>query len=194
MSHPKTPLVIVGPVQSGKTSELIRELHRHERRGRSVLAIKHAIDQRAHDRDGLIRSRDGTQYPSTVSVDVLDFDSLVGTHEKPIVVAIDEGQFFGDQLVRFVERCIIEGHYVIIAALNADFRLFPFDCIAKVCAFSNVRQLFAICESCENDAVHSQKIGGDLARSIEVDNGEVRYVPKCTACYFSVKPETSVAQ
>jgi thymidine kinase len=183
----KPPLVIVGPVKSGKTSELIRELHRHDTRRTPVIVVKHAIDAREHDRAGLIRSRDGTQYPSTVIVDTLDYASIVGAHERPVVVAIDEGQFFGDSLVPFVKECMRNGHQVVLSALNADFCLLPFDCIARVSAFAVVRQLFAICSDCGADALHSKKLGGDLSVQIEVDGPSVTYEPVCTSCLFFKK-------
>jgi thymidine kinase len=180
----KTPLLIVGPVKSGKTSEMIRELHRHDTRRTPVIAIKHSIDSRDHDRAGLIRSRDGTQYPSTIVTDVLDYAAIVGSRTDSVVVAIDEGQFFGDCLVEFVKECVRKRHQVVISALNADFHLVPFQCIAQVAAFSLVRQLFAICSKCGGDALHSEKIGGDQSVKIEVDGPGVSYEPVCTACIF----------
>jgi thymidine kinase len=188
MSVRKTPLLITGPVKSGKTSELIRELRRYETRNKRVIAIKHAIDVRDHDREGLIRSRDGTDYPSTLVVEKLDFEAIVGFATEPLVIGIDEGQFFGDQLAPFVMTCVFFGHQVIVSALNANFFLQPFPCVAQVASFATTRQLFAICQNCGNDALHSRKIGGDPFLVIEVDSDSVQYVPHCTNCVFSIYP------
>jgi thymidine kinase len=186
MTARKTPLLILGPMKSGKTSELIRELRRYETRNKRVIAIKHTKDSRDHDREGLIRSRDGTNYPSTLAVDQLDFDAIVGRDTEPLVVAIDEGQFFGDKLAPFVSKCTLFGHQVIVSALNADFRLLPFECVSQVASFSITRQLFAICQNCGADALHTRKLGGDYSLAIEVEGGNAEYAPYCTQCFFSV--------
>lgn len=57
------PLLIWGPVKNKSgTSDLIREAKRYSVRGMKIIfdQIKHIIDARSHDTDGLVTSRDGT--------------------------------------------------------------------------------------------------------------------------------------
>lgn len=183
MSVAHTPLLIWGPVKSGKTSDLIREAKRFRVRGLDIIAVKHTMDSRAHDSEGLLRSRDGTEIATSVVTDTLDLDAIVGAYQTPVVIAIDEGQFFGDQLVPFVDAAVQLGHRVLVAALNADFRRQPFTCISLLAARSHVRPLSAICQRCGLDAVHSKKLGGDKTKIIEVDGDAITYEPRCTACY-----------
>lgn len=180
-----TPLLIWGPVKSGKTSDLIREAKRFRVRGLEIVAVKHTLDRRSHDTEGLLRSRDGTEIASSIVTDTLSVDAIVGERRAPVVIAIDEGQFFGDQLVPFVDDAVARGHHVIVAALNADFRRKPFACIAELAARAHVRSISAICQRCGVDAVHSQKLGGDKDKIIEVDADQVTYEPRCTRCFLS---------
>ena len=179
-----TPLLSWGPVKSGKTSDLIREAKRFRVRGLDIITIKHTMDQRVHDSEGLLRSRDGTEIASSVVTETLDIDVVVGGRTAPVVIAIDEGQFFGDQLTPFVDAAVELGHHVIIAALNADFRRQPFACISLLAGRAHVRPLTAVCQRCGRDAVHSKKLGGDKSKIIEVDDTGVTYEPRCTACFI----------
>lgn len=180
-----TPLLIWGPVKSGKTSDLIREAKRFSVRGLEIVTVKHVWDQRAHDSEGLLRSRDGTEIASSVVTDSLDLHEIVGIRRPPVVIAIDEGQFFGDQLVPFIDAAVLLGHRVLVAALNADFRRQPFACISLLAGRAQVRALCAICQRCGADAVHSKKVGGDKSKVIEVDGDGITYEPRCTACYVA---------
>jgi thymidine kinase len=182
-----TPLLIWGPVRSGKTSDLIREAKRYSVRGLEIVTVKHTLDRREHDADGLLRSRDGTEIASAIVTDTLSLDSIVGERSAPIVIAIDEGQFFGDQLVQFVDAAVARGHRVIVAALNGDFRRQPFACIAALASRAQVRSISAICQRCGEDAIHSHKLGGDKSKIIEVDAGQVTYEPRCTGCFLAVE-------
>jgi len=180
-----TPLLIQGPVKSGKTADLVREANRFRVRGIDIITVKHSMDRRTHDRDGLISSRDGTACKVDIVTDTLCFDAQIGARDKPVVIAIDEGQFFDKSIVEFVEQATLNGHYVIVAALNADFHRIPFTCIAVLAARSKIRTLTAVCQSCGEDALHSKKIGGDRQKTIEVDSADTSYEPRCTHCFLS---------
>ena len=178
-----TPVLLLGPVKSGKTSALIREAVRFQVRGLKIITIKHSIDFREHDARGLLKSRDGTQLSNNVVADTLSYADMAPDLPEAAVLAIDEGQFFGDSLVPFVEEATQRGHRVMVAALNGDFRREPFACIAILAARSHVHCLAAICQRCGNDAVHSKKIGGNSQQVIEVDSAGVSYEPRCTNCH-----------
>jgi len=177
------PLLICGPMFSGKTSELLRVAKRYSLRGEMVILVKHSQDQRDHDRNGLITSRDGMQSPLNRVVDRLNVDDLVGDNDAPCIIGVDEGQFFPD-LIEFCDEAERRGHRVIVAALNADFRREPFPCIVRLMARAEIRQLSAVCFRCGADALHTAKIGGDQMQIIEVGD-TTTYQAVCTNCYCS---------
>jgi len=76
-------------------------------------------------------------------------------HVKPetTVVAIDEAQFFDDQIVAVAERLADSGRRVIVAGLDMDFRGEPFGPMpALICRADEVQKLHAICMVCGEEA------------------------------------------
>ena len=143
--------VIAGCMSSGKTGELIRLLSRHAVTGDSIVIYKHSVDSR----DGhMARSRLGTEMEALV---VAEASCIEG--EPCHVVAIEEGQFFGDGLVAVVRRLVAGGHLVYVTGLNQDFRGEPFGVMPTLMALADeVSLLTAICQKCHGVATRTQRI------------------------------------
>jgi thymidine kinase len=143
--------VIAGCMSSGKTGELIRLLSRHAVTGDSIVIYKHSVDSR----DGrMARSRLGTEMEAIV---VDDARAIEG--EQCHVVAIEEGQFFGDELADVVRRLLCEGHLVYVTGLNQDFRGEPFGVMPTLMALADeVSLLTAICQKCHGVGTRTQRI------------------------------------
>jgi len=143
--------VIAGCMSSGKTGELIRLLSRHAVVGDTVVIYKHAVDSR----DGTkARSRLGTEMEARVvgSAEEIDADGCR-------VVAIEEAQFFGDELVAVVRRLLREGNLVYATGLNQDFRGEPFGAMPELLAFADeISLLTAICQKCHGIGTRTQRI------------------------------------
>ncbi|HSK46888.1 MAG TPA: thymidine kinase [Coriobacteriia bacterium] len=145
--------VIAGCMSSGKTGELIRLLSRHAVVGDTVVIYKHAVDSR----DGTkARSRLGTEMEARVvgSAEEIDADGCR-------VVAIEEAQFFGEELVAVVRRLLREGNLVYATGLNQDFRGEPFGAMPELLAFADeISLLTAICQKCHGVGTRTQRIIG----------------------------------
>jgi len=107
--------LIVGPMFSGKTTELIRVLNRWKIAGRNCVLVKHGSDSRYVDDEDevLVVSHDGCKVPA-VCVEKLaeDGDYLFGSYA---VIGIDEGQF--------VSRYFYDSFFAFL--LFAGFLLLP---------------------------------------------------------------------
>jgi thymidine kinase len=82
-------------------------------------------------------------------------------HVKPetSVVAIDEAQFFDDEIVTVAEQLADNGVRVIIAGLDLDFRGEPFGPMpALMCRADQVQKLHAICMVCGEEATRTQRL------------------------------------
>lgn len=143
--------VIAGCMSSGKTGELIRLLSRHAVTGDSIVIYKHCVDSR----DGrMARSRLGTEMEALVVDDAASIDGD-GCH----VVAIEEGQFFGDALAGVVRALLRDGHLVYVTGLNQDFRGEPFGVMPTLLALADeVSMLTAICQKCHGVATRTQRV------------------------------------
>ena len=92
---------IVGCMFSGKTEEVVKILsvrtkHSHQK----VLAFTPKIDTRSEN--GLIASKNGAKFPA---FSVGEASEIIGLVEKDTdLVAIDEAQFFGPDIVRVCEE------------------------------------------------------------------------------------------
>ena len=137
--EPRRPLgefntieVICGSMFSGKSEELIRRLRRAMIARQNVRIFKPLIDGR-YDEDHIV-SHNQQRLPSTRVPDSAALYAAVGddTH----VVGVDEAQFFDEGLVDVCDRLAAEGHRVIVAGLDKDFRGEPFEPIPGLLAIA----------------------------------------------------------
>jgi thymidine kinase len=167
-------------MSSGKTGELIRLLSRHEVTGDSIIIYKHAVDSR----DGcMARSRLGTEMVARVVASPAEI-----TADGCRVVAIEEAQFFGDELVGVVHRLLAEGALVYVTGLNQDFRGEPFGVMPTLMSLADeLTLLTAICQKCHGVGTRTQRIidGGPApwdSPLILVGGGDF-YEARCPDCH-----------
>jgi thymidine kinase len=142
--------VIAGCMSSGKTGELIRLLSRHRIAGDDVVIYKHEVDSRD---GGKARSRMGIEMEAVVVSASADIEGSAK------VVAIEEGQFFDDELVGVVRRLLRDGHLVYVTGLAQDFRGEPFGRMPTLLALADeISLLTAICQKCHGVATRTQRI------------------------------------
>lgn len=134
--------LIIGPMFSGKTTELLRYAKIAKSISLKVLVVNHAFDTRCKSE---IQTHDGVQLNAIKSKTLNDIDP-----SQYDVVCIDEGQFFND-LKDFIiknERCNTK---LYISALDGDFARNPFGKILDIIPLvQNVKKLKAMCTICCN--------------------------------------------
>jgi thymidine kinase len=152
--------VICGPMFAGKTEELLRRVRRAVIAGRRVVVFNHALDTR-HGADRLA-SHVGLDFPALAASTPHDIEEAVpdGTD----VVAIDEAQFFGPDLVPVVGRLADRGLTVIVAGLDVTFDARPFEPLPSLMALAErVDKLTAICAVCGEEAVFHVRVAATPA-------------------------------
>lgn len=168
---------ITGSMFSGKTEELIRRLKRAQIAKQRVAIFKPNIDDR-YGTDHII-SHSEQRIPSISVENASEIPALcVDAH----VVGIDEGQFFGADLVAVCDTLASGGKRVIVAGLDQDFRGAPFEPMPQIMAIAeSVTKTLAICVKCGNPANRTQRISGDKDRVVvgAIDMYEAR----CRNCY-----------
>jgi thymidine kinase len=147
--------LICGSMFSGKTEELIRRLRRALIAKQQVQVFKPIIDNRYHVER--VTSHNG-----------LDFDAhpvassqaiLTALKPETTVVAIDEVQFFDQDVIDICEQLAEAGKRVICAGLDMDFRGVPFGPIPHLLARAElVDKLHAICVVCGEPASRTQRL------------------------------------
>jgi thymidine kinase len=170
--------VIVGSMFSGKSEELIRRLVRARIARQKVQAFKPAVDTR-YGRDHVV-SHNGQRIPSE------DVDSarliLARVDDDTKVVAIDEAQFLGLDLVEVVEELARSGRRVIVAGLDQDYRGQPFEPVPQLMAIAeSVTKTMAVCMVCGHPANRTQRLVAASERVL-VGAGEA-YEARCRRCW-----------
>lgn len=149
--------VICGSMFSGKSEELIRRVRQAKYGNLSVQVFKPAIDDRFSD--DLVVSHNGSTtiaYPVKKSIEILQH---IGDRKDIDIVAIDEAQFFDEDIVGIVDELAHQGIRVIIAGLDTDFRGEPFGAMPELMALSEtVSKLNAICPICSSPASRTQRL------------------------------------
>ena len=147
--------VVCGSMFSGKTEELIRRIRRAQIARQKVQVFKPHIDTRYAS--GQVASHNGALYTAEQVAHSSEIEPLI----KPdtTVVAIDEGQFFDDDLVGLAQKLAHNGVRVIIAGLDTNFRGEPFGPMPALMAEAEmVDKLQAICVICGAPASRTQRM------------------------------------
>ena len=147
--------VICGPMFSGKSEELIRRLRRAEIARQRVQIFKHAIDAR-FGADSIV-SHSQQSLPSMAVSDTKEI--LERVDDRCELIAIDEAQFFGQELVDVCDRLANQGKRVIVAGLDLDYRGSPFGPMPHLmCRAEYVSKQLAICMICGDPAGFTQRL------------------------------------
>ena len=109
--------VVVGPMFSGKSEELIRRLRRAEIAKQRVQIFKPVIDQR-YAKNGIV-SHSGLELDSELVKDGADILTKVAPRTE--VVGIDEAQFLGERMVESCVKLADMGKRVIVAGPGHRF-------------------------------------------------------------------------
>ncbi len=156
MKHHRGRLeVITGPMFCGKTDELLRRLRRAIIAKQKIQVFKPGFDIRYGSEK--ITSHAGNEYDAYPLENIIE----LATHlqDNVTVVAIDEAQFFGDEIVQVVQDLVDGGMRVIVAGLDMDFRGVPFGEMPQLLAQAEVvDKLHAICMVCGEEATRTQRL------------------------------------
>jgi thymidine kinase len=154
-SHQGQIEIICGGMFSGKTEELIRRVRRAEIARQRVQVFKPGLDVRYAAEH--VASHNGMR---TVAVPVDNVQQIAERVEPDTtVVAIDEAQFFDQDLVALCESLADRGLRVIVAGLDMNFRGEPFGPMPALLARAEaVTKLQAICVRCGAPASRTQRL------------------------------------
>lgn len=141
--------VVCGPMFSGKTEELIRRVKRAQIARQKVQIFKPSIDNRYHETEVVSHSSLSIEAtPVNTSVEIMQ-----KVYDSTRVVAIDEVQFFDQNITLVVEKLARRGIRVIMAGLDQDYTGKPFGPMADLLAIADrVDKIHAICTVCGSSA------------------------------------------
>ncbi|MDR9798534.1 thymidine kinase, partial [Aeribacillus pallidus] len=137
--------VICGSMFSGKSEELIRRIRRAQFAKQEVKVFKPTIDNRYRE-DAVVSHNGNSVIAIPVATPAEMFRYISAATD---VVAIDEVQFFSDDIIDVVQTLADRGYRVIAAGLDQDFRGEPFGPVPALMAIAeSVTKLQAVCTVC----------------------------------------------
>ncbi|KRQ87757.1 Thymidine kinase [Caloramator mitchellensis] len=180
--------IIVGPMYSGKSEELIRRIKRAKIARQKVQVFKPSIDIRYSITEVVSHNGDKEgAYSIEKASDIYRF-----IDEDTDVIAIDEVQFFDDEIVEVCKKLADKGKRVICAGLDMDFRGEPFGPVPHLLSIAEfVDKIQAICVVCGNPATRTQRlINGRPAKytdPIVLVGAKEAYEARCRKCHIILK-------
>jgi thymidine kinase len=179
--------VVTGSMFSGKTEEVLRRLRRAEIAGQEVAVFKPAVDDRYGETT--VGSHVGRQWDASVVPS--EGDGIWEIREQlngEDVVAVDEANFFGPELVAVCQRLADDGRRVLVSGIDQTYRGEPFEPLPQLMAVAEyVDKLQAICSQCGEPATRNQRlVGGEPAHVDDptiVVGAEESYEARCRNCH-----------
>ena len=180
--------VICGCMFAGKTEELIRRINVLSYARKNILVFKPKIDDRYSTTE--IASHAGSKVPCIVNSEAKEILNHVNYDTD--VVAIDEVQFFDEDVVDICEYLADSGLRVMVAGLDKDFRGEPFGVLPDLLTRAEfVTKLTAVCAKCGAPATRTQRIINGKPASfndpIVLVGAKEAYEPRCRHCHEIVE-------
>lgn len=169
--------LIIGPMMSGKSTELLRRLERSNIAGKKVCLIRPKIDNRDYF----------THSGLNINIDVFHVKSIstIKNLFNYDVIGIDEGQFFTNIAT---SAYIINSELnkkIIISALNADFnkKMFP-EIVSLIPYCDTIDKMNAVCLECGSDYGNYSIYTGEDVNKDEIIKigGKESYKVVCFNC------------
>ena len=169
--------VICGSMFSGKTEELIRRIKRSKIANQKVKVFKPIIDSRTKN---FIESHDESKLECE---EVKSSNEILKKISNCDVVAIDEAQFFDDQIVSVCNKIANNGVRVIIAGLDMDYLGNPFGPMPNLMAVAEyVTKVHAVCKKSGNIANYSYR--KNKKKDIVVIGEKDKYEPLSRSVFY----------
>ncbi len=174
--------LIIGPMFSGKSSEIIRRIRLFEVINKKVLAINFSGDTRYSDKRIVSHNKE--------QKDCLMLDDLISISDETLtqydVIVVDEGQFFKN-----LKSCILHWVdtlklHVIVSGLDGDFKRNPIGEILLLIPYADkYKKMTALCKYCndETPALFTHRLTHD---NCQIVIGNDIYVALCRNHYLEL--------
>ena len=143
--------VICGSMFSGKTEELIKRIEKINNTNLNYKVFKPEIDKRSGE--SKIKTHNNK---SIDAINIKNAGEIINQSNDCDVIAIDEAQFFTEDIVDVCDTLANKGIRVIIAGLDMDYLGKPFGPMPKLMAIAeDVIKVHAVCTETGKPANYS---------------------------------------
>ena len=189
---------LTGPMNCGKTTELLMRLRRFEIAKRQVFLVRPTMDTRAPER--VVESKNGSKRDAITASTFEEAWATICTQtdaRSGLVIGIDEVQFFAEpEFVDDVMSLVFTGNVVIVAGLVQKYNMFSENCLdtftnslALLGQAHDIVKMNAVCTMCQDDenGVYSHRhgyiYGSESLTGADEVGGTEKYTSLCLPCY-----------
>ena len=173
--------VILGPMFSGKTTELMRIYNRYKECEIPCVIINHSNDIERWNTPKEMATHNGMKCPCHYVKNLKETLQIVDTYD---VFLINEGQFFED--LYDIVNILVNMHKkrVYVCGLDGDFKRRKFGKLLDIIPLSdNVRKLKAICKRCKKrEAIFTHRKNAKTNNQVVIGDCNT-YTSLCRCCY-----------
>lgn len=190
--------VITGCMFAGKTEELIRRIKTLEFAKKNVVVFKPTIDNRYSESE--VVSHAGSKVVAINAVNTKEVARYLNNHPEVEVIAIDEVQFFDEDIALVINEYANLGKRVMVAGLDMDFRGEPFGVMPKLMTTAEfVTKLTAVCVQCGAPATRTQRLvngkPADYHDPTILVGASESYEARCRHCHIVAnKPKLEIEE
>lgn len=169
--------LLIGPMFSGKSELLIKNIEEKQKASLSVIAIRFKHDSRYSDEH--IASHSGDTFPAQSASNSAHIKEILEHHHQTQVVGIDEVQFFDEGIIPIFEDLKNKGMIILTAGLDYDYQGNTWETTEELKKIADrVEHLFAVCTICHKKiATRTTRVSNSSERI--VIGGEELYEPRC---------------
>lgn len=173
--------IFIGPMFSGKSTNLTNKLLQYQYGGKNILAVNHTYDTRSLNQ---IKTHNGITFPAIKTHQLM---LLIDTPEynNSSIIGIDEAQFFND-LRNFVIYVLEKSDKkIIVSGLDSDFKREKFGQLLDIIPLADsIVKLTSICtiklddnSVCGNTAIFTKRLNNSKKQI--VIGAKETYIPVC---------------
>jgi thymidine kinase len=169
--------MIVGCMNAGKSSELIRRIERAKLAYLPTIIVRPATDTRS--KPDHVETRNGRALEAIV---VKSAKEILKLSSQSVVIGIDECQFFSDEIIEVVHSLLKQKKKLIASGLDLDYTGKPFGPVPHLLALSDrIDKLLAVCRKCGSEfACRTQRL---VQSSEQILVGDAQYEARCINCF-----------
>ena len=171
MNNSATLNLIIGPMFSGKTTELLRIAKRLQSINLKVLLLNYYEDTRYSNSEMSTHDKDGLPCTFIKHFDNLEYDSYD-------IICINEAQFF-NKLIPFCKKVLSKNKTLYVSGLDGDYKQERFgEILDLVPLCDTITKLHAFCKLCK-DGTHAHFTKRLVTNKSQKLIGTDEYIPVC---------------
>jgi thymidine kinase len=181
MHKTSTLQLIIGPMFSGKSSELINEIRKLKVINSKYIVIKPSIDNRYQNNKIVSHNKESEECIVTDDLNNIDDSQILEFN----TIIIDEGQFFKNLKNRILYWLESLNKNIIIGGLDGDYKRNPIGEILDLIPYcDNLKKINSLCIYCSNGTpgLFSYRLS-DEKNQILVGSND-KYIPLCRLHYL----------